>query len=211
MPPETRRERNKGELRREILDAARDLFARNHHEAVTLAKIAERAEYTAPTILNHFGSKEGLIFAICDEDFRALRRAFERVAKVADPVERLRRIGLVYVDFAMGHPNHYRFMFMTPHPRARPLGPRRSTGAIRTRTPTRSSARRSPRRSRRGGSATSATTPTWSPRCSGAGCTGWSRSTSTRGTTPAWPFRPVKGTARLLVDVTIRGLLRGGD
>jgi hypothetical protein len=31
-------------------------------------------------------------------------------------VERLRRIGLAYVDYALEHPSHYRFMFMTPKP-----------------------------------------------------------------------------------------------
>ena len=149
-----------------------ELFVKNPYEAVTLRMIAERAEYTAPTILNHFGSKEGLIFAICEEDFRALRERFERIARVADPVERLREIGLAYVEFAMGNPNQYRFMFMTPHPV--PMLPTpRSTGATRTRMLTRSSARRSPKRSRRGGFATTATTPTWSPRCSGAGSMGW--------------------------------------
>jgi AcrR family transcriptional regulator len=39
---------------------------------------------------------------------------------VADPIERLRRIGLAYVDFALAHPNHYRLMFMTPHPPIEP-------------------------------------------------------------------------------------------
>ena len=116
MTVESRRKGEKEALRQRILDAARELFVKNPYEAVTLRMIAERAEYTAPTILNHFGSKEGLIFAICEEDFRALRARFERIAKVADPVERLEGIGQAYVEFAMSHPNHYRFMFMTPHP-----------------------------------------------------------------------------------------------
>ena len=79
MTVESRRKGEKDALRQKILDAARELFVKNPYEAVTLRMVAERAEYTAPTILNHFGSKEGLIFAICEEDFRALRARFERI------------------------------------------------------------------------------------------------------------------------------------
>src|SRR5262249_46076281 len=113
MSVKERREVERTALRRQIFDAARELFIRHPYEAVSLRTIGDKAGYSAPTILNHFGSKEGLIHAICEEDFLALRAQFERIAKVADPVERLRRIGLVYIEFAMEHPNHYRFMFMT--------------------------------------------------------------------------------------------------
>jgi AcrR family transcriptional regulator len=36
--------------------------------------------------------------------------------QVPDPVERLRQIGLAYIEFGLQNPNHYRTMFMTPHP-----------------------------------------------------------------------------------------------
>jgi len=116
VPKRSRREVEKDALRQSVLDAARELFVAHPYEDVTLRKIGDQVGCSAPTILNHFGSKEGLVFAICEEDFRALRARLERIAKVADPVERLRRIGLAYVEFAMDHPNQYRFMFMTPRP-----------------------------------------------------------------------------------------------
>ena len=77
------------------------------------------------------------------------------------------RSGCAYVDFAHRHPNHYRLMFMTPHPPHAARGQPRSSGATRTRTPTPSSRRRSARRSRAGGSAPSSTTPTSWRRSSG--------------------------------------------
>jgi hypothetical protein len=33
-----------------------------------------------------------------------------------DPIERLKQIGSIYIDFGARQPNHYKFMFMTPHP-----------------------------------------------------------------------------------------------
>ncbi len=184
MPVRPHSELARDALRRRILDAAKELFTTHPFDAVTLRPIAERAGCTAPTILNHFGSKEGLLFAVCEEVFRALRARFGRIAKVADPVERLEKIGLAYVEFAMEHPNDYRFMFMTPHPVPDPEDPVDRPEQPRPGRVCVPPERRWPRRSRPGGSARAATTPTWSPRSSGAGSTGWCRSTSTRGTTP---------------------------
>ena len=42
-------------------------------------------------------------------------------SSVADPIERLSRMGELYVEFALAHPNHYRLMFMTPPPSDTPL------------------------------------------------------------------------------------------
>ena len=33
-----------------------------------------------------------------------------------DPVERLRFVAKTYVEFGIQYPNHYKLMFMTPHP-----------------------------------------------------------------------------------------------
>jgi AcrR family transcriptional regulator len=111
-----RREREKQDVRQRILDAARDLFVRDGYEAVTMRKVAEAIEYSPTALYLHFADKEALLRALCDQDFLALAKAFQRIAKESDPVERLRKIGHAYVDFALEHPNHYRLMFMTPKP-----------------------------------------------------------------------------------------------
>lgn len=116
MSSSQRREREKQELRGRILDAARELFAEHGFEAVTMRKIAERIEYSPTTIYLHFKDKQALFQELCAVDFLAFARVFERVLKVKDPVERLRKIGLTYVKFGLEHPHHYRLMFMTPHP-----------------------------------------------------------------------------------------------
>src|SRR5919204_1809076 len=111
-----RRAREREETRGKILDAAREMFVDQGIEAVTMRAIADRIEYTPTAIYYHFRDKRALIEELCALDFRALARAFGRIGRIEDPVERLRRIGLAYVDFALGHPSHYRFMFMTPKP-----------------------------------------------------------------------------------------------
>jgi AcrR family transcriptional regulator len=124
--PLERRERDKQELRTRILDAARDLFITHGYEAVTMRKIAEKIEYSPTAIYLHFKDKEALVQELCLHDFRAFGEHFLDAANIRDPIERLRRSGVVYFDFARQHPQHYRLMFMTPlppHPATVPMDP----------------------------------------------------------------------------------------
>jgi AcrR family transcriptional regulator len=111
-----RRERAKADLRARILEAARVLFAAHGYDAVTMRRIAEAIEYSPTAIYGHFADKVTLFRELCLLDFAALATAFQKIARERDPLERLRKIGLAYVDFAIAYPNHYRMMFMTPHP-----------------------------------------------------------------------------------------------
>jgi AcrR family transcriptional regulator len=111
-----RRERERLELKGRILDAARELFVEQGFDAVTMRKIAERIEYSPTAIYFHFKDKQALLRELCDEDFGALAKDFQKIAAISDPVDRLRRIGHAYVGFAIAYPSHYRLMFMTPKP-----------------------------------------------------------------------------------------------
>jgi AcrR family transcriptional regulator len=110
-----RREREKAEIREKILEAARELFVSEGYEAVSMRKIADRIEYSPTAIYLHFKDKEAVMRELCETDFYTLAQEFQEIAKIADPVERLRALGLAYARFALAHPNHYRLMFMTPH------------------------------------------------------------------------------------------------
>jgi AcrR family transcriptional regulator len=101
-------------VRRQILDAARELFAREGYERVTMRAIAEAIEYSPTTIYNHFEDKDDLVRALCHEDFGRLLEAMQHAPAPADPLEAIRQLGHAYVTFALRHPNQYRFMFMTP-------------------------------------------------------------------------------------------------
>jgi AcrR family transcriptional regulator len=109
-----RRSRERLELREKILATAREMFAREGVEAVTMRKIADRIEYSATAIYQYFPDKDALLREICERDFTALAQQSLRVAREPDPVERLRKLGRAYIDFALEHPSSYRLMFMTP-------------------------------------------------------------------------------------------------
>jgi AcrR family transcriptional regulator len=110
-----RREREREQIRSRILDAARELFDAEGYEHVTMRRIAEAIEYSPTTIYNHFEDKDDLVRALCDEDFSRLLDVFREEEPPADPVEWIRRLARAYARFGLELPNHYRFMFMTPH------------------------------------------------------------------------------------------------
>ena len=108
-----RRVRERVELRQRILDAARELFMREGYERVTMRRIAEAIEYSPTAIYLHFEDKDDLVRALCSFEFSRLLEALPQEPP-ADPIEGLRQLGLAYARFGLAHPNHYRFMFMTP-------------------------------------------------------------------------------------------------
>ena len=116
MGPRERREREREEVRTRILDAARELFASEGVESVTMRRIAEKIEYSPTAIYFHFKDKVALLAELCDCDFRAIAQQFTAIATIADPIERLRATGHAYVEFGLTNPSHYRVMFMTPKP-----------------------------------------------------------------------------------------------
>lgn len=111
-----RRERQKAETRQAILDAARELFVSLGVEATTMRAVALKIGYTPTAIYHHFRDKDALIEELCVLDFRALGQAMQKIGRIENPIERLRRMGLAYTDFALANPSQYRFMFMTAQP-----------------------------------------------------------------------------------------------
>ncbi|MDB4993128.1 MAG: transcriptional regulator, TetR family [Myxococcaceae bacterium] len=114
MGSNERRERERLETRKKILDAARELFVTHGFDAVTMRKIAEKIEYTPTAIYFHFKDKETLVRELCVADFLDFGQKFAKAAAEPDVVERLKKSGHAYAEFATKYPNSYRLMFMSP-------------------------------------------------------------------------------------------------
>jgi AcrR family transcriptional regulator len=111
-----RRDREREELRAKILEAARDLFATEGYEKVTMRRIADAIEYSPTTIYHHFTDKDDLVKCLCEDDFSNLLGLLKTQPAPGDPIDWIRQLGRAYIAFGLQYPNHYRFMFMTPHP-----------------------------------------------------------------------------------------------
>jgi len=102
------------EFRREILDAARDLFVNEGYEKFSMRKLAKKTEYLPTTIYFYFKDRDDLLFAICEEvaerffaDLTTIRTAH------SDPLESLRQALLYLIAFGFNCPNEYKVFFIT--------------------------------------------------------------------------------------------------
>lgn len=101
-------------MRREILQAAREVFVKEGYENVSMRKIAGRIEYSPTTIYLYFKDKSDLLSALSEEMFGRLTRVVDKImAENSDPVERLAKGMRAYVDFGLKNPHDYRVAFMT--------------------------------------------------------------------------------------------------
>jgi AcrR family transcriptional regulator len=108
-----RRARHKEELRQQILDAAREVFAKEGYESVSMRKIAQKIEYSPTTIYLYFTDKTDLLNCLCEQIYTRLARTFDRIEREeTDPLKRLRRGLRAYIDFGLRNPDHYRVAFL---------------------------------------------------------------------------------------------------
>jgi len=116
MSSKARRVREKAALKREILNAARDLFVQDGYENVSMRRIAEKIDYSPTTVYLHFTDKADLLFHICEETFAKLVAQGDKlVAHKIDPLTKLKMFGRAYIEFGLKHPDHYRLTFMVQH------------------------------------------------------------------------------------------------
>ncbi len=106
-----RREREKQEVRQGILTAAREIARQEGWQSVTIRKVAERIEYSPPTIYEYFESKEDILTELHREGFRQLAARLKAIREaVADPEQRLLDMVESYWNFAMSNPELYQVM-----------------------------------------------------------------------------------------------------
>ena len=109
-----RRARHKTSLRQDILDAARQMFAEEGYDRVSMRRLAERIEYSPTAIYLHFEDKDDLFKAVCDETFAKLARRLEkqRQQMTGNPLACLKAGLREYIEFGLKHPEHYIVTFM---------------------------------------------------------------------------------------------------
>lgn len=103
-----------GNLRQALLDAAVALIAETGPRGFTLREAARRAGVSHNAPYRHFRDKDDLLAAVATEGFDRLAGAMARAAPRSRPIDRLRRSGLAYVDFAIRWPQHFAAMFDLP-------------------------------------------------------------------------------------------------
>lgn len=113
MSTQQRREREREQRRRLIIDAARELAEAEGWDAVTTRRLAERVEYSQPVLYSHFKGKDDIARAVAVEGFGELAEQL-RAARAAhrEPLAALRALADRYLEFAATRPALYDAMFV---------------------------------------------------------------------------------------------------
>lgn len=103
-----RRRREKKQRKEQILNTARELLLRDGHNAVSMNRIARKAELSVGTLYLYFASREELFATLQEEGLDLL---YERIREASDkkgsPEKRLHHIATAYRIFSEEQKNYF--------------------------------------------------------------------------------------------------------
>lgn len=112
MSVQTRRERERAQRHRLIIDTARELAETEGWDAVTVRKLADRIEYSQPVLYSHFAGKRAIVTAVAEDGIAELAAALHRARTAATTdSDALAALARTYIEFASERPAVYEAMF----------------------------------------------------------------------------------------------------
>lgn len=111
-----RKEKQKLEIRRMILEASMKLFIEEGFEKVSIRKIADIIEYSPTTIYLYFKDKNEILYHLCEEGFQKMAEYNKAIWDIKNPLLRLHKMGENYIQFGLSHPEYYDLMFIQSAP-----------------------------------------------------------------------------------------------
>lgn len=116
MGIQERKEKQKMEIRKLILDASIKLFIEEGFDHVTIRKIADLIEYSPTTVYLYFKDKDEIFYALHDIGFQKMQELNRNLAAINNPLLRLHKMGENYLSFGMENPEFYNLMFIMGEP-----------------------------------------------------------------------------------------------
>jgi AcrR family transcriptional regulator len=111
-----RKEREKQEMRKLIINAAMEMFVKDGFDKTSIRNIADKIEYSPATIYLYYKDKDELLYEVQGQAFLELYTAFGRDVTATDPLERLKQLLRSYITFGFEHPDLYDLMFILRSP-----------------------------------------------------------------------------------------------
>ena len=104
--------RLKDETRTKILDAALKIVQTEGWQSLSMRKIADQIEYTAPIIYEYFSNKEGILLELTRKGYEILgkdiREARDKYESAEDKMEAM---WIAYWNFAFANKEFYQLMY----------------------------------------------------------------------------------------------------
>ena len=111
-----RKEKQKQDIKKMILDASVKLFVEEGFEHVTMRKIADLIEYSPTTVYLYFKDKNEIFFHIHQMGFEKMLVMNQHLPDIKNPLVRLHKMGENYIEFGMKNPEFYDVMFIQRAP-----------------------------------------------------------------------------------------------
>lgn len=106
-----RRERERRERKAAILEETRKIASREGWQAATIRRVADALELSAPTIYEHFDTKDAILGELVHDGYRQCLKTLRGARRSADDPElALVSMGRAYWDFAWGSPELFHVM-----------------------------------------------------------------------------------------------------
>ena len=107
-----RKQKEKKELKKKILDAARELFTKEGFDNVSMRNIAQKIEYSPTTIYNYFANKSEILHHLIQDHYtNILEKGEELQADTGQPLEnRIKAYLSMYVNEHLNNPEHLRLL-----------------------------------------------------------------------------------------------------
>jgi AcrR family transcriptional regulator len=111
-----RKEKQKLEIRKAILDASMKLFVEQGYENVSIRKIADLIEYSPTTVYLYFKDKNEILFNLHEIGFQKMGAYTADLWTIKNPLVRLHKMGEYYIQFGLENPEFYDLMFILQAP-----------------------------------------------------------------------------------------------
>lgn len=111
-----RKERDKLELKKTILEAARKMLLAHGQDGLSIRKIADEIEYSPATIYLYFADKDAILHELMEMGFGVMNESMKDAFAQKDPIKRIHSIGHAYIRFGLENKDWYELMFNSDKP-----------------------------------------------------------------------------------------------
>jgi len=111
-----RKEKQKLEIRKQILEASMKLFVEEGFSNVSIRRIADIIEYSPTTIYLYFKDKDEIFYNLHEMGFLKLQEMNKNLDDIHNPLLRLHKMGENYIQFGIENSEFYDLMFIQPEP-----------------------------------------------------------------------------------------------
>src|SRR5262245_24391377 len=93
--------------RTQLVEIAREVFARRGYEATSVEEIAARAKVSKPIVYEHFGGKEGLYAVLVDREMEHVVTRISEAITSGTPRQRVERAALAFLSYVRDQPDGF--------------------------------------------------------------------------------------------------------